>query len=107
MGAFLSKLGGDRIIWLVVALLSVFSILAVYSATGTLEFKSNYTISYVMRHITLLFGGLLLMYLAHYLHYMKYSAWAPIMIAIAVPLLLYTILFGVEIITCAKSPLHC
>lgn len=97
MGAFLKTLGGDKIIWLVVVLLSIFSVLAVYSATGSLEFKSNYTTSYVMRHITLLFGGLLMLYLAHYLHYMKYSAWAPIMIAIVVPLLLYTIFFGVEI----------
>ncbi len=97
MGAFLRTLGGDKVIWLVVALLSVFSILAVYSASGTLEYKSDYSTNYVMRHISLLFGGLLLMYLAHYLHYMRYSQWAPIMIAIAIPLLLYTILFGVNI----------
>ena len=97
MGAFLKTLGGDKVIWLVVALLSVFSILAVYSATGALEFKYNYSTNYVMRHMTLLFGGLLLMYLAHYLHYMKYSAWAPMMITVAVPLLIFTLFFGVEI----------
>lgn len=97
VGAFLKTLGGDKIIWLVVALLSLFSILAVYSATGALEFKYNYSTNYVMRHMTLLFGGLLLMYLAHYLHYMKYSAWAPMMITVAVPLLIFTLFFGVEI----------
>jgi cell division protein FtsW len=37
------------------------------------------------------------MYLAHYLHYLRYSQWAPIMIAIAVPLLAYTLFFGVNI----------
>ena len=30
---------GDRIIWIVVILLSLFSILAVYSSTGTLAYK--------------------------------------------------------------------
>lgn len=97
MGAFLRTLQGDKVIWMIVALLSVFSILAVYSATGTLAYKHDYATNYVMRHITLLMGGLILMYLAHYLHYLRYSQWAPIMIAIAVPLLLYTIIFGLEI----------
>lgn len=97
MGAFLKTLQGDKVIWMVVALLSVFSVLAVYSATGTLEYRNSYSTNYVMRHISLLVGGFVLMYFAHYLHYMKYSAWAPVMIAIAVPLLLYTIIFGLEI----------
>lgn len=97
MGAFLKTLQGDRVIWLVVALLSVFSILAVYSATGTLEYQSKSSNSYIMKHIVLLCGGLVLMYLAHYLHYLRYSQWAPIMIAIAVPLLVYTLFFGVNI----------
>lgn len=97
MGTFLKTLQGDRVIWLVVALLSVFSILAVYSATGTLEYKTQSSNSYIMKHIVLLCGGLVLMYLAHYLHYLRYSQWAPIMITIAVPLLVYTLLFGVNI----------
>jgi cell division protein FtsW len=97
VGAFLKTLQGDKVIWMVVALLSVFSVLAVYSATGTLEYRNSYSTNYVMRHISLLVGGFVLMYFAHYLHYMKYSAWAPVMIAIAVPLLLYTIIFGLEI----------
>lgn len=97
MGAFLKTLQGDRVIWLVVALLSVFSILAVYSATGTLEYQSKSSNSYIMKHIVLLCGGLVLMYLAHYLHYLRYSQWAPILITIAVPLLVYTLFFGVNI----------
>jgi cell division protein FtsW len=97
VGAFLKTLQGDRVIWLVVALLSVFSILAVYSATGTLEYQSKSSNSYIMKHIVLLCGGLVLMYLAHYLHYLRYSQWAPILITIAVPLLVYTLFFGVNI----------
>ncbi len=45
MGAALQyitkKLGGDRYIWLVVLGLSLFSILAVYSSTGSLSFKEQ------------------------------------------------------------------
>jgi len=39
MKYLLNKIKGDKIIWLVVIILSVFSILAVYSSTGTLAYK--------------------------------------------------------------------
>jgi len=47
---------GDAVIWAVVALLSIFSILAVYSSTGTLAFKyqSGNTLYYILRHGALL-----------------------------------------------------
>ena len=36
------KISGDRVIWILMALLATFSLLAVYSATGSLAFiKQN------------------------------------------------------------------
>ena len=48
----LSKVKGDRYIWLVVFVLSVFSILAVYSSTETLAYKSagGNTEYYLIKH---------------------------------------------------------
>jgi cell division protein FtsW len=97
VGAFLKTLRGDKVIWLVVALLSLVSILTVYSATGTLEFKSSVSANYVVRHMILLIGGLTIMYFAHHLNYQRYSQWAPMLLAITVPMLLYTTFFGSEI----------
>ena len=47
---------GDRIIWLTVMLLSIFSVLAVYSSTGTLAYKyqSGNTEYYLFKHAFIL-----------------------------------------------------
>ena len=50
-----ARLQGDRVIWMIILLLSVFSILAVYSATGTIAYKmGTSTSSYVLKHAFLI-----------------------------------------------------
>jgi cell division protein FtsW len=91
-------LQGDKIIWLVVALLSLFSVLTVYSSTEILAQRNNtYTESFLVRHIVLLVGSIGLMFVAHMINYMKYARVSTILIAIAIPLLIYTMFFGVNI----------
>ncbi|HKK78798.1 MAG TPA: FtsW/RodA/SpoVE family cell cycle protein, partial [Phaeodactylibacter sp.] len=94
-----AELKGDRAIWAVLAVLSLFSLLAVYSSTGTLAYKNmgGNTEAYLVKHFVILVGGLFLTYLAHLMHYTKYSRWAPVLIAISIPLLVYTIAFGADI----------
>ena len=93
------KLGGDRYIWLVVLGLSLFSILAVYSSTGSLSFKeqSGNTEYYVMKHTAILMMGVGMMYLAHLIPYRYYSRISQILLWISVPLLIYTLFFGVNL----------
>jgi cell division protein FtsW len=90
---------GDRVIWLVVILLSIFSILAVYSSTGTLAYKyqQGNTEYYLFKHFIILSFGFLLMYLAHLLRYTFYSRISRIAIFIAVPLLLLTLVMGTNL----------
>jgi cell division protein FtsW len=90
---------GDRYIWLVVIFLSLFSLLAVYSSTGTLAYKKQHgnTEYYIYKHITLMIAGLFLMYWAHKLDYRYYSKIAQILLFISFPLLAYTLKFGGEI----------
>jgi len=80
-------------------MLSIFSILAVYSSTGTLAFRQQGgdTEYYLFRHFFLLAGGILLMYLAHIINFNYYSRIAQLMLYISVPLLLITLAFGTDI----------
>jgi cell division protein FtsW len=100
-----SQLKGDRVVWLIVALLIMFSLLVVYSTSGSVVYKMNAGSSteyYLVRQLVFIAIGATLMYLAYRLHYMFYAKIAPILMIIAVPLLVYTFLFGVEINDAAR-----
>ncbi len=90
---------GDPIIWAIVILLSFFSILVVYSATGTLAYKSakGNTELYLFRHSFLVFLSLFVMWLAHKMPYRKYALYARLFMFLSIPLLLATYLFGSSI----------
>ena len=93
-----NALYGDRVIWTVMVILGVFSLLAVYSATGTLAYKESggNTESFLIKHGLILSLGLLITYIVHLLHYMTFSKSAPLLLLISIPLLIYTILYGAE-----------
>lgn len=95
----LSKVKGDRYIWLVVFVLSVFSILAVYSSTETLAYKSagGNTEYYLIKHTTILIFGIFLMYLSHLIPFKYYSRIAQILLWLSVPALLYTMFLAPEV----------
>jgi cell division protein FtsW len=94
-----AELKGDRVIWMILAVLVLFSLLTVYSATGSLAYKSRggNTEAFLIRHGFILMLGLILTYLAYSLNYMRYKQLAPWMMVIAVPLLIYTLIFGQEV----------
>lgn len=87
---------GDPMIWGIVILLSLFSIMVVYSATGTLAYKSakGNTELYLFRHSFLVFLSLFVMWLAHKMPYRKYALYARLFMYLSIPLLLVTYLFG-------------
>jgi cell division protein FtsW len=78
---------GDRWIWLIVILLSLWSLLAVYSSTGTLAYKNDKSEHYyLVKHLVMIVGGLALMYFSHLLDYKYYAGISKILMVIAVPL---------------------
>jgi cell division protein FtsW len=94
------NLKGDRAVWLIVALLSLFSLLIVYSTSSSQVYKYNTshgTEYYLIRQLVFIGAGLMLMYTCYRLHYIQYAKLAPILMVIAVPLLVYTALFGEEV----------
>ena len=96
MQQLLNKTKGDRIIWGVVIVLSLVSIMAVYSSTGSLAYRLNkgHTEIYLIKQIGTLLAGMGIIYLSHKLKYTVYSKIAIILFAISIPLLLYTLVFG-------------
>ncbi len=94
-----AELRGDRSIWAIIILLALFSLLAVYSSTGTLAYRNmgGNTEAFLLRHGMHLAVGLVLTYLCHLLGYMSYSRSAPVLLLISVPLLIYTLVFGVDV----------
>ncbi len=94
-----AELRGDKVIWMIVGLLTMFSLLIVYSSTGTLAYRERGgdTEFFLLKQITVLGLGLFMAYMAYIMHYMKYNKVAPYLLVIAVPLLVYTIAFGTDI----------
>ncbi|MBN2669700.1 MAG: cell division protein FtsW [Bacteroidales bacterium] len=99
MNKVLGLFGGDKWIWTVIILLSVFSILAVYSSTGTLAYKYQHgdTTYYLLRHFTLLFVGFLVLFFTHRLPYIFFKKIARIAMYLTIPLLLYTLTKGASL----------
>ena len=97
--AIFKRTHGDKYIWGIVLLLSVISILVVYSATGSLAYKLNKGNNeiYLFKQLSFTVLGLLTMYFLHRINYTLFSRIATIMFAISLPLLVYTLLFGAKI----------
>ncbi len=99
MQFILNKIKGDKIIWLVVIILSVLSLLAVYSSTGTLAYKyqGGNTEYYMIKHFIILVFGLLIMYFTHLIKYKYYGRIFQVALWIAIPLLALTLLIGLDL----------
>lgn len=95
----LEKTKGDRWIWLIIILLSLISILAVYSATGTLAFKQGKTVEKLLltKHLIFVVMGIGMIYIAHLLDYKYYAGISKILMIITIPLLFYTLIFGTSL----------
>ncbi len=98
-------LKGDPIIWAVLIALSIFSILAVYSSTGTLAYRyqGGNTSYYFIKHASSLLAGLFIVFLVHLIPYKLFSRISQIMLVLAVPLLLLTLVFGSNINQATRS----
>jgi cell division protein FtsW len=90
---------GDPVIWFIVILLSVFSIMVVYSATGSLAYKmmSGNTEYYLFKHTILVVLSLVAMWLTHKIDYRYFSRISRLLLLLSVPLLIFTWKFGVNI----------
>jgi len=92
-----NNLKGDPVIWTVIILLSVLSILVVYSAASAPAFRSRggNTEYYLIKHFVLILCSFFAMWVAHNINYIYYSKISRFALLISVPLLIYTYFNGV------------
>lgn len=98
-GGLLSKTKGDKVIWAIVVLLALVSMLAVYSSTGLLAYKYNRgnTEVYLFKQVIFTAIGLGIIYFSHRVNYTLYSRVARILFMVSIPLLVYTLFFGLKL----------
>ena len=93
-----SKTKGDKVIWGIVVILTLVSLLVVYSSTGSLAYKySKSTESYLFKQFAFIILGVMLIYFAHRVNYTIYSRVAKLLFVISIPLLIYTYFFGTKL----------
>ncbi|MFM7709619.1 MAG: FtsW/RodA/SpoVE family cell cycle protein, partial [Ferruginibacter sp.] len=92
------KTSGDRVIWGIVLLLTLASLLLIYSSTGSLAYRLSVSNeSYLFKQMGLIVLGMVVIYGAHRINYTIYARIAKILILISIPLLIYTLFFGVQL----------
>ncbi|WP_276485087.1 FtsW/RodA/SpoVE family cell cycle protein [Paraflavitalea pollutisoli] len=95
----MSRTKGDKAIWAIVLVLALVSMLVVYSSTGLLAYKYNRgnTEIYLFKQIMFIIVGMAVIYFSHRVNYQLYSRVARILFLISIPLLVYTLFFGVKL----------
>ncbi len=89
---------GDRVIWIVIAFLSIISIVSVYSSIGDLAYRymSGNTSHYLFRHLRFLLVGFAILYLLHRVPYTLFFSLSQLIIIVAGLLLFFTLFLGVS-----------
>ncbi len=93
------NLKGDIVIWIIVALLSLTSMLIVYSATGTLAYQrgGGYPETFLFKHAFFTCIGLLVMWGVHQINYTYFARLSRAALLISIPLLILVKVAGVTI----------
>ncbi len=99
MTGILKYLKGDKVIWAVVMFLSIFSLLAVYSSTGTLayRFQGGNTTYYILKHSSIMMVGLTIIFITHMIPYKFYSRLSQLFLYASIILLVITLIMGTTI----------
>ena len=92
-------LQGDMVIWAVVFLLSLISVMAVYSATNNLAHyeKAGHTEFYLIKHMAIIVLGWGMIYGIHKVPHQYFSRIAQILLWLSIPLLAITLVAGTSV----------
>ncbi|MAR26818.1 MAG: cell division protein FtsW [Flavobacteriaceae bacterium] len=86
------KIKGDKIIWIVVSLLAVFSFLPIYSASS--NFGNELIFSSLIKHVSIVFVGFLIMFFTHLIPYRYFKGLSIIGMPIIIIILIFTSMQG-------------
>jgi len=88
---------GDKIVWILYAVLCIISLIEVYSASSTLTYRSHNTTGPIMRHAMFLLLGTIVVLVIHNINYKHASVLGFITLFVAVILLILTPIIGVRV----------
>lgn len=99
INALLSRTKGDRWIWLIIIMLSLISIMAVYSSTAGIAYRKGVSVEryLLFKHVIFVLLGIGMIYISHLLDYKYYAGISKVLMIITIPLLLYTLIFGMNL----------
>ncbi len=99
ISTLLERTKGDRWIWIIILLLSMISIMVVYSATGAIAYKKGVSVEryLLFKHFIFVVLGVVMIYIAHLLDYRYYAGISKILMLVTIPLLIYTLIFGTNL----------
>ena len=83
----IKKIGGDKAIWIVVIALAIFSFLPVYSASS--NFGANLIFSNIIKHVSIIFIGIMIMYSTHLIDYKYFKGLSLIVLPLVIFLLFF------------------
>jgi len=94
----IEKVKGDKVIWIVAILLSLLSLLAVYSSTETLAYRDygGNTEAPLLKQFLIVLVGLVVMYIVHLVDYRYFSRAAQVLLGVSIILLVVTYAYGVS-----------
>ena len=90
--SILKNIRGDKAIWIVVIALAIFSFLPVYSASS--NFGANLIFSNIIKHISIIFIGIMIMYSTHLVEYKYFKGLSLIILPLVIFLLFFASLQG-------------
>ena len=99
MQNFIEKyLKGDKVIWTIIILLSLYSIIMAYSSSSNLAFRiaGGNVAPYVIKHTLIIVIGIVLIIYLQFFPYKYFSRLSQIGIFVSIVLLFVTLLFGVS-----------
>ncbi len=99
LSRFKSHLQGDKQIWWILLILSIISIIEVYSSVSALAYRKTAGNAefYFLKHTSLIFFGIFITFIVHKYDFTQFSNIAYIFLWITPFLILYTLLFGVSV----------
>ena len=95
----IKNIKGDKQIWTIILILAVVSLMVVYSSTRSLAYKyrGGNNEFYLLKQLSVLLFGISITFFTHLVDHRYFSRVAQLFMILSVPLLLYTLFFGVEL----------
>jgi cell division protein FtsW len=100
----LQRFKGDRVIWVLMVFLTIYSGLAVASSVAALGYRDGGNVTmHIVRHIGILGLGWVILFSFHKIPFRHYSGGANLILIGAIILLIYTLVFGVHVNDATRS----